>query len=120
MKSLAACPPTSPTQIPAMASLVPLSYCAQFFQFYFAVLVAGTLRHWNGLEKVEEMPHLAAHQSSLLVRGPDSIAYVVFGKGIVELIEWRRYSRTLRCCLIGSKVCGCYWVCFSCSPTSTP
>jgi hypothetical protein len=84
------------------------------------VLVAGRLIHWNGLEKVEEMPHLVAHQSSLLVRGPDSIVCVMFAKRNMELTERRRYSRTLRCRLIGSKVCGCYSVCFSCSPTPTP
>jgi hypothetical protein len=49
------------------------------------VLVAGRLIHWNGLEKVEEMPHLAAHQYSLLVRGPDSIVCDVFGKWTAEL-----------------------------------
>ena len=38
-KSFAACLPTIPIQILAMASLVSLSYCTHFFQFYFAVLV---------------------------------------------------------------------------------
>ena len=37
-----------------------------FFQFYYAVLGAGRLRHWNGLEKWRRvgkvLPHFAAHQ----------------------------------------------------------
>jgi len=46
-------------------------------------------KKWRTVGKV--LPHLAAHQSSLLDRGPDSKVCDVFGKGTMELTEWRRY-----------------------------
>ena len=49
--------------------------------------VGMSWKMWRRVGKV--LPHFAAHQPSLLDRGPYSIVCVVFGKGSVDLTEWR-------------------------------